>query len=99
MVIIFAICFLYLLYQAFVLMSQGWDAASQMVETRATKIHPELEGVKQGDELMVVNFTQDPLHASLQNRINNGMEIADPWIDEDDEDDEGDGDVPAIVRR
>ena len=99
MVIIFAICFLYLLYQAFLLMSQGWDAASQMVETRATKIHPELEGVKQGDELMVVNFTKDPLHASLQNRINNGMEIADPWIDDDDEVDEGDGDVPAIVRR
>ena len=48
---------------------------------------------------MVVNFTKDPLHASLQNRINNGMEISDPWIDEDDEDDEGDGDVPAVVRR
>ena len=99
MVIIFAICSLYLLYQAFVLMSQGWDAASQIIETRATKVHPELEGVKQGDELMVVNFTKDPLHASLQNRINNGMEISDPWIDEDDEDDEGEGDVPAVVRR
>ena len=76
-----------------------WNDKFIKEKRELTPVHPELEDVKQGDELMVVNFTKDPLHASLQNRINNGMEITDPWIDEDDEDDEGDGDVPAIVRR
>ena len=97
MVIIFTICSLYLLYQAFVLMF--WNDKFIKEKRELTPVHPELKDVKTGDELMVVNFTKDPLHASLQNRINNGMEISDPWIDEDDEDDEGDGDVPAIVRR
>ena len=97
MVIIFTICSLYLLYQAFTLMF--WNDKFIKEKRELTPVHPELKDVKNGDELMVVNFTKDPLHASLQNRINNGMEITDPWIDEDDEDDEGDGDVPAIVRR
>ena len=97
MVIIFTICSLYLLYQAFTLMF--WNDKFIKEKRELTPVHPELKDVKNGDELMVVNFTKDPLHASLQNRINNGMEISDPWIDEDDEDDEGDGDVPAIVRR
>ena len=45
-------------------------------------IHPEMTDVKQGDELMVVNFERkDPLYESLQERID---EI------EDDEDDDGD---------
>ena len=77
-----------------------WNDKFIKEKRELTPVHPELEDVKQGDELMVVNFTKDPLHASLQNRINNGMEISDPWYNEDDEDDdEGDGDVPAIVRR
>ena len=98
MVIIFTICSLYLLYQAFVLMF--WNDRFIKEKKELTPVHPELKDVKNGDELMVVNFTKDPLHASLQNRINNGMEISDPWYNEDDEDDdECDGDVPAIVRR
>ena len=97
MVIIFTICSLYLLYLAFTLMF--WNDKFIKEKRELTPVHPELKDVKNGDELMVVNFTKDPLHASLQNRINNGMEISDPWIDEDDEDDEGDGDVPAVVRR
>ena len=59
-------------------------------------IHPEMSEVKQGDELMVVNFTPDEefskkvqqsdnfLQKSLQERID---EIEDPW--DDDEDDGG----------
>ena len=86
------------MYQAFVLMF--WNDRFIKEKKELTPVHPELKDVKNGDELMVVNFTKDPLHASLQNRINNGMEISDPWYNEDDEDDdEGDGDVPAIVRR
>ena len=49
-------------------MSQGWQAASEMngkvrVEEKKRYItrrpHPEMEDVKQGDELLVVNFTPD----------------------------------------
>ena len=51
--------------------------------------------VKPGDELMVVNFRDDvdPLHESLRQRIDEGQ-VEDPW-DEDD----GDGDVPAVIKR
>ena len=58
-------------------------------------LHPELENVQPGDELMTVNFgeekeDEDPLYKSLKDRI-------DELNDEDDEDDDDDdGDV--IVR-
>lgn len=46
-------------------------------------IHPEMTDVKQGDELMVVNFENiDPLYKSLQERIDD--------IEDDEEDDDGD---------
>ena len=55
-----------------------------------------MKEVKNGDELMVANFTQippiqDPLHESLQSRIEELIEEED-----DEDDDEGDGDI--IVR-
>ena len=57
-------------------------------------LHPELENVQPGDELMTVNFgeekeDEDPLYKSLKDRINE-------LNDEDDEDDDDDGD--GIVR-
>ncbi|MAZ06975.1 MAG: hypothetical protein CMM99_00705 [Rickettsiales bacterium] len=64
------------------------------------KIHPELEDVKQGDQLLVVNFTPDEeftnrvkesdnfLQQSLKDRIEE--------LDDDDDDDEGGALVPAI---
>ena len=93
---------LYLLYNAFRLMSGGFKAAQELstpvVEKRQVTraIHPEMADVKQGDELMVVKFQpQDPMLQSLQNRISNGQQIDDPW---DDTDDDGDGDVPALLK-
>ena len=93
---------LYLLYNAFRLMSGGFKAAQELstpvVEKRQVTraIHPEMADVKQGDELMVVKFQpQDPMLQSLQNRISNGQQIDDPW---DDTDDDGDGDVPALIK-
>ena len=58
-------------------------------------LHPELENVQPGDELMTVNFGEekeddDPLYKSLKDRIN---ELNDE-DDEDDDDDDGD----VIVR-
>ena len=67
------------------------------VEVNPRLQHPELENVKNGDELMVVNFQQvpnDPMLQSLKKRLDNGPEIDDPW----DEDDDGDGDVPALLK-
>ena len=96
---------IYLFYQALRLMSGGFKAAQEMsqpvVEKRQVTraIHPEMADVKNGDELMVVNFQQvpqDPMLQSLKNRLNNGPMIDDPW---DDDEDDGDGDVPALVKR
>lgn len=96
---------IFLFYRALRLMSGGFQAAQELstpvVEKRQVTraIHPEMKDVKEGDELMVVNFQQvpkDPMLQSLKKRLDNGPEIDDPW---DDKDDDGDGDVPAVVRR
>ena len=61
-------------------------------------LHPELEDVQPGEELMAVNFgdkkeDEDPLYKSLKNRIN---ELNEELDDEDDDDEDDDGDV--VVR-
>tara|TARA_B100001250_G_C19035376_1_gene459324 strand:- start:81 stop:398 length:318 start_codon:yes stop_codon:yes gene_type:complete len=95
---------IYLFYNALRLMSGGFKAAQELstpvVEKRQVTraIHPEMRDVKEGDELMVVKFKQeptDPMLQSLHNRISNGQQIDDPW---DDTDDDGDGDVPALIK-
>jgi len=94
---------IYLFYNALRLMSGGFKAAQEIskpvVEKRQVTraIHPEMMDVKNGDELMVVNFQQvpqDPMLQSLKKRLDSGPQIDDPW-DEDD----GDGDIPAVVRK
>ena len=68
------------------------------VEVNPRLQHPELENVKNGDELMVVNFQQvpqDPMLQSLKKRLDSGPQIDDPW---DDGEDDGDGDVPALLK-
>ena len=59
-------------------------------------LHPELENVQPGEELMTENFgeekeDEDPLYKSLKDRINELNE-------EDDDDDEDDDDGDVIVR-
>ena len=68
--------------------------------TQVTKrVHPEMEGVEPGEQLMGVTFekkTECDLeeYRDLQNRIEElKQELEDPWDDEEDED----GDV--VVRR
>tara|TARA_B100000287_G_scaffold314414_1_gene297849 strand:+ start:3704 stop:4027 length:324 start_codon:yes stop_codon:yes gene_type:complete len=96
---------IYLFYNAVRLMSGGFKAAQEIskpvVEKRQVTraIHPEMVDVKNGDELMVVNFQQvpqDPMLQSLKKRLDTGPQIDDPW---DDDDDDGDGDVPAKLIR
>ena len=61
-------------------------------------LHPELENVQPGDELMTVKFgeeneEEDPLYKSLKNRID---ELNDELDDEDEDEDDDGGDV--VVR-
>ncbi len=70
--------------------------------TQVTKrIHPEMEGVEPGDELLGVTFKPKSCdleeYKDLQNRIDElKSELEDPWNDEDDADD--DGNVPALLK-
>jgi len=99
---LFAIISFYLFIQAFKLMSQGWKA---MDEYQKPKRHPEMEEVKEGDELLVVNFRElkDPrfkldspeLH-NLGDPLNKSLRNRIEELDQEEEDD-GEGDV--VVRR
>ena len=119
MVVIFIISWFVLLFYAVRLISKGWSAASelggkQFIDEKkryVTKtIHPEMRDLKEGDELLIVNFNEpekgtDPRFKLDSPELHN---LGDPLqkslrdrINElnnnDDEDD--DGDVPAVVRR
>ena len=68
--------------------------------TQVTKrVHPEMEGVEPGEELMGVTFEAKSCdiddYNELQDRINDlQSKLEDPWDDDDD-----DGDIPAIVKK
>ena len=69
--------------------------------TEVTKrIHPEMIDVEPGEQLMGVSFEKKTScdleeYKALQDRIEElKSELEDPWDDEDD-----DGDVPALIKR
>ena len=79
------------------------------VEVNPRLQHPELENVKNGDELMVVKFKPEiDAEGMLDIQFTPDDEFSDRFLSkslnerldelEDDEDDD-DGDVPAVVRR
>ena len=105
MTFLFVTTWLILLVFAIRLMSRGFEAAAEHQATSESQnkkikeerryvtrtIHPEMEDVEVGDELLIVKFgdqPQDPLLQSLENRIS---ELDDSWEDDDD------GDI--VVRR
>ena len=108
--IIFSITWILLLVWAIRSMSKGWGAMSNdpqrlsgMWTTQVKKpMHPEMVDVKPGEELLGVTFDQKTScdleeYQALQARIEElKSELEDPWDEEDDDDD---GDVPAIVRK
>ena len=108
--IIFSITWILLLVWAIRSMSKGWGAMSNdpqrlsgMWTTQVKKpVHPEMVDVKPGEEIMGVTFDQKTScdleeYQALQARIEElKSELEDPWDEEDDDDD---GDVPAIVRK
>ena len=93
--IVFTITWFLLLVWAIRSMAKGWNLMTQPIVKN--DIHPEMVGVKEGEELLGVTFKSCDIedYNELQERINKLQnEFEDPWDDEDD-----DGDVPAVVRR
>ena len=99
--IIFIISFLILGVGAVMLILKNLVDIRQLnnPKTILKNLHPELEDVQPGDELMTVNFgdkkeeDEDPLYKSLKNRINELNEE----LDDEDEDEDDDGDVVVRV--
>ena len=98
--IIFIISFLVLGVGAVMLILRNLVDIRQLnnPKTILKDLHPELENVQPGDELMTVNFgeekgDEDPLYKSLKNRIN---ELNDE-LDDEEEDEDDDGDVVVRV--
>ena len=111
--IIFSITWILLLIWAIRSVVSGWRSkpvrdfnAGRLTgewTTEVTKrIHPEMEGVEPGEQLMGVTFekkTECDLeeYRDLQNRIEElKQELEDPWDDDDDDDD---GNVPALFKK
>ena len=89
--ILYAISVLILLFFGIRLMANGWNLMTSEPYRKPQGIHPEMVDVPDGEELMVINFEEeeiDPLHASLQDRINQ--------LQDDDDDDDGGSLVPAV---
>ena len=102
---IFTITWLLLLVWAARSILRGWskpvrDYNAGTWTTQVTKrVHPEMEGVEPGEELMGVTFEPKSCdieeYNELQERINQlQSKLEDPWEDEDD-----DGDIPAVSRK
>ena len=105
--IVFSITWILLLVWAVRSVLSGWR--SQAVRnynadtwtTEVTKrIHPEMMDVEPGEQLMGVTFDKKTScdleeYKALQERIEQlKSELEDPWDDDDD-----DGDVPALIKR
>ena len=90
--IIFIISFLILGVGALMLIWRNLDDINKLnnPKTILKDLHPELENVQPGDELMTVNFgednEEDPLYKSLKNRID---ELNDERYDDEEDDDDG----------
>ena len=106
--IVIFLTWVFLLIWAIRTMIRGWSLMTQPTEkgdvngvytkTVTKPIHPEMVGVKPGEELMGITFkqdSQDPLYKSMQDRIETLREEEGTYdVEDDDEDDDGD----VIVR-
>ena len=95
--IVFSLTWILLLVWAIRSMSKGFSAASNkpsgMWTTRVTKVqHPEMEGVKPGDQLMGVTFDNKPTSCDLEEykALQERIEELRQELEDDDDDDDGD---------
>ena len=78
------------------------------LQSKPRRRHPELEEIKEVDELLVVKFNPDWEEGEVDIKFTPDNNFTDKVLDkslqkriqelEDDDEDEGDGDVPAIIR-
>ena len=109
--IVFTLTWFLLLVWAIRSMAQGWSKpvrdynsgrlSGEWTTEVKKPVHPEMKDVEPGTQLMGVTFEEKTScdleeYQALQARIEElKSELEDPWDDED----EDDGDVPAIVRK
>ena len=106
--IVFSLTWILLLVWAVRSVLSGWRSNAvknynaNTWNTEVTKrIHPEMQDVEPGEQLLGVTFERKTEcdieeYRDLQNRIEElKAELEDPWEDDDDDD----GDVPAIIKR
>ena len=70
--------------------------------TQVTKrVHPEMEGVEPGTELMGVNFDEKPTSCDLEEYkdLQARIEVLRAELEGEEDDDDEDGDVPALLKR
>jgi hypothetical protein len=118
MAVIFIISWFVLLFYAVRLIAKGWTAASELGGKQfinekkryvTRTVHPEMRDLKEGDELLIVNFNEPEKETDPRFKLDSPdlHNLGDPLqkslrdrineLNNDDEDD--DGDVPSIVRR
>ena len=102
---IFTVTWLLLLVWAIRSIARGWSKpvraynAGTWTTLETKRVHPEMQGVEPGEELMGVTFEPKSCdiedYNELQERINDlQTKLEDPWEDEDD-----DGGIPAVSRK
>ena len=106
--IVFTATWVLLLVWAIRSVARGWSkpvrnySAGTWTTEVTKRVHPEMQDVEPGEQLMGVTFerkTECDLeeYRDLQNRIEElKQELEDPWDDEDDDDD---GNVPALLKK
>ena len=99
--------------------SRGWKAAAELGGKQfinekkryvTRTIHPEMRDIKEGDELLVVNFNEPEEEKDPRFKLDSPeLHNLDPLqkslrdrikeLNEDDDEDDDDGNVPSIARR
>ena len=103
--IVFSITWVLLLVWAIRSISKGWNIKSNsningMWTTKVTKVqHPEMVGVKPGEELMGVTFSYRSCDLEEYRALQDRIEELKLELENDDEEDDDDGDVPALLKK
>ncbi len=119
MTILFLTSWVILFIMALRLMSKGWQASTQLGSRKyvdegkryvTRPVHPEMADLKPGDELLVVNFNEEPKEMDPRFKLDSPeLHNLDPLqkslrdrineLKDDENDDDDDGNVPAVTRR
>tara|TARA_Y100001973_G_C5181260_1_gene325063 strand:- start:92 stop:439 length:348 start_codon:yes stop_codon:yes gene_type:complete len=108
---LFLVIWFGLLFWAIKTIAQGWNLFSnnsnsstdfRFSENKRTvtkSIHPEMRDVKQGDELMVVNFGSKACDIDEYNQLQERIKELQSKLEDSMDDDDDDGDIPALLKK